>query len=76
MLKSYIRHRMADKNISDIVDIERNTGVSRNTIRKLFRSVDLETIKVSTLMRLCDFFECKMSELLEYVPDNYVPEDK
>lgn len=59
---------MADKNISDIIEIERETGVSRNTIRKLFRGVNLDTIKVSTLIKLCDFFECKMSDLLEYEP--------
>lgn len=67
---------MTDKNISDIVEIERKTGVNRNTIRKLFRGVKLEAIKVSTLMKLCDYFECKMSELIEYVPDGYVPQNE
>lgn len=69
MLKSYIRHRMADKNIYDLVEIERATGISHNTVRKLYRNKELETIKVSTLIRLCDYFDCKLSELLEYVPN-------
>ncbi len=69
MLKSYFRHRMADKNIYDLVEIEQKTGISHNTIRKLYRGTDLETMKVSTLIRLCDYFECSMSQLLEYIPD-------
>ena len=72
MLKSYIRHRMADNNIYELVEIERETGISHNTLRKLYRGKDLETIKVSTLIRLCDFFHCPMSELLEYIPDTEI----
>jgi len=70
MLKCYVRHRMADKQIDGVLQLAELSGVCRNTITKLYRSKDVETIKVDTLMRLCDALECKLSDLVEYTPDN------
>ncbi len=72
MLKCYIRHRMADKNIDDIKQLMDISGVGRNTINKLFRNKDVETTKVETLMRLCDALECDLSQLVEYKPDSKI----
>lgn len=69
MLKCYIRHRMADKKIDDISQLIELSGVSRNSINKLYRGKDVETTKIETLMRLCDALECKLSDLVEYIPD-------
>lgn len=69
MLKCYVRHRMADNNIDDILELMKLSGLSRNTINKLYRNVGIETIKVDTLMRLCDAFNCPLSDLIEYTPD-------
>ncbi|MDR1629350.1 MAG: helix-turn-helix transcriptional regulator [Oscillospiraceae bacterium] len=69
MLKCYLRHRMADKNIDDVLELMKLSGVSRNTINKLYRNKEVETIKVETLIRLCKSLECKMSDLVEYVPE-------
>ena len=69
MLKCYLRHRMADKNMDDILDLMQLSGVSRNTINKLYRNKGVETIKVETLVRLCKSLECKMSDLVEYIPE-------
>ena len=66
MLKSYLRHRMADKSVDDITQLIKISGVSRNSINKLFRSVNLETIKLETLIKLCDALECNLSDLIEY----------
>ena len=66
MLKSHIRHRMADRNIDDISELMALSGVSRNAINKLFRGVQLETLKPETLTRLCDALECDLSDLVEY----------
>lgn len=70
MLKCYIRHRMADNKIDDISELIQISGVSRNSINKLFRGVDVETAKVETLMRLCDALHCKLSDLVEYYPQD------
>ncbi len=66
MLKSYLRHRMADRNIDDITQLIEVSGVSRNSINKLFRGTNLETLKLETLVKLCDALECNLSDLIEY----------
>lgn len=66
MLKCYLRHRMADKNIDDIAELIEMSGISRNTINKLFRNKYIETIKIETLIKLCDALDCKLSDLIEY----------
>lgn len=69
MLKCYIRHRMADKKIDDITTLMELSGISRNSINKLFRGKGLETIKLETLIKLCDALGCKLSDLVEYSKD-------
>lgn len=69
MLKCYLRHRMADRNINDILELMQLSGVSRNTINKLYRNSKVETIKVETLIRLCKALHCNLSELVEYSPE-------
>ncbi len=69
MLKCYLRHRMADCNIKDIQQLMEVSGVSRNAINKLFRGENVESTKVETLIRLCNTFGCKLSDLVEYIPD-------
>lgn len=66
MLKSYLRHRMADRSIDDITQLIEISGVSRNSINKLFRGANLETLKLETLIKLCDALECNLSDLVEY----------
>ena len=66
MIKNYIRHRMADRQIDDITELIELSGVSRNTINKLYRNSHVETIKLETLMRLCDALCCDLSDLIEY----------
>ena len=61
---------MADNRIDDITELMRLSGISRNSINKLYRETDIETIKLETLFRLCNTFNCKLSDLLEYIPDS------
>ncbi|MDD4494380.1 MAG: helix-turn-helix transcriptional regulator [Eubacteriales bacterium] len=60
---------MADRNIDDILELMRLSGVSRNTINKLYRNKEVETVKVETIIRLCKSLKCKMSDLVEYIPE-------
>jgi len=69
MLKCYIRHRMADKKIDDIAELMQLSGLSRNSINKLYRGKGVESVKIETLMKLCDAFGCKLSDVVEYTPD-------
>lgn len=69
MLKSNLRVLMAEHRIDDITELMEKSGLSRNSINKLYKETQLETIKLETLFKLCDTFQCKLSELIEYVPE-------
>ncbi len=60
---------MAKHRIDDITELMEKSGLSRNSINKLYREAHLETIKLETLFKLCDMFQCKLSDLIEYVPE-------
>ena len=68
MINCYLRHRMADRKIDDITELMKISNVSRNTINKLFRGNSLETLRLDSIIKLCDALGCKMSDLVEYVP--------
>ncbi|MFR1671414.1 MAG: helix-turn-helix domain-containing protein [Candidatus Gastranaerophilaceae bacterium] len=49
-------------------DIAESTGISRNTISCL-RNNKTKRYDSSTLNALCKYFNCKISDILEYIPD-------
>ena len=69
MLKCNLRKLMAERKIDDISDLMRLSGVSRNSINKLYKEYDIETTKLETLMKLCDALKCKLSDLIDYTPN-------
>ena len=69
MLKCNLRKLMAERKIDDISDLMRLSAVSRNSINKLYRENDIETIKLETLMKLCNALRCNLSDLIEYLPE-------
>ncbi|MGG6310108.1 helix-turn-helix domain-containing protein [Paenibacillus macerans] len=70
MIKCNIRVLMAEHRIDDITELMERSGLSRNSINKLYRETSIETTKLETLLKLCDTFECKLSDLIEYTPGN------
>ncbi|WP_019640775.1 helix-turn-helix domain-containing protein [Paenibacillus fonticola] len=70
MIKCNIRVLMAEHRIDDITELMERSGLSRNSINKLYKEINIETTKLETLLKLCDTFECKLSDLIEYTPDN------
>ncbi len=44
------------------------TGLSTATISKLMQGENID-VKLSTINKLCEFFKCELSELVEYHPD-------
>ncbi|GIO84035.1 hypothetical protein J25TS5_09670 [Paenibacillus faecis] len=69
MIKCNIRVLMAEHRIDDITELMNRSGLSRNSINKLYKEINIETTKLETLLKLCDTFECKLSDLIEYTPD-------
>lgn len=69
VIKCNIRELMAEHRIDDITELMVRSGLSRNSINKLYRETNIETTKLETLFKLCDTFNCKLSDLIEYVPE-------
>ena len=67
-----IRILMAQHKIDDIQELMNRSGLSRNAINRLYKGTDeeIKTSSLKTLITLCDVFNCKLSDLLEYVPDS------
>ncbi|MGG3509829.1 helix-turn-helix transcriptional regulator [Paenibacillus lautus] len=68
IIKCNLRKLMAEHRIDDITELMAKSGLSRNSINKLYREIYIETAKLETLFKLCDTFNCKLSDLIEYVP--------
>jgi len=75
MIIVHLRELMARKKIDNIKQLMEESKLSRNAINKLYRENDVESIKLETLMRLCDYFHCHLSQLIEYIPDNQKKRD-
>ncbi|WP_308640463.1 helix-turn-helix domain-containing protein [Paenibacillus nuruki] len=76
MLKCNLRILMAEHRIDDITELMKLSGLSRNSINKLYREENVETTKLETLFKLCDTFRCQLSDLIEYQPDQEEAENK
>jgi len=51
-----------------IVDVARETGLHRNTITLLYKETATR-IEIDTLNKLCQLFDCEVTDLLEYEKD-------
>jgi putative transcriptional regulator len=72
MIKVHLSRIMGEKRLK-ISDLERLTkdngnGLHRNGITKLYNE-KTDGIKFETLNELCKALECKVGDLIEYVPD-------
>jgi putative transcriptional regulator len=75
MLESHLRDIMAQFKIDDISELMQTTGISRNSINKLYKETDMESLKLETLIKICDTFQIRLSSLIEYIPDSLFEED-
>ena len=74
MIKCNIRVLMAERRIDSITDLIKSSGISRNSINKLWRNNEDEiaTVKIETLIKLCNCFNCQLSSLIEYSPQETI----
>ena len=69
MLKCNIGYLMVDHKIKTITELVNLTGLSRDTLTKIRDHSKLETVKLETYLKLCDYFKCNLSDLIEYIPE-------
>lgn len=71
MLKIKIGYLMVDHKIKSVAELSRRTSIHRDTLRKLVNDERAETITMENLIKLCDFFQCTLNDLIEYTPEPF-----
>lgn len=68
MVRCHLSRLMGERKLK-VIDVSRDTGIHRNMVTLLYREtatrVDLESIEA-----LCKYFDCTVSDLFEYVPED------
>ncbi|MBP6006472.1 MAG: helix-turn-helix transcriptional regulator [Rhodoferax sp.] len=62
------KKRFADGKRFSIIEVATATGLSRVTLSKILNQKGYGT-GTDTIDRLCDFFGCKVEDLMEHLPD-------
>jgi putative transcriptional regulator len=73
VIRVRLRELIAEKHyregqLTTITEIARVIGVHRTTLTKMASNPENNT-STETLDRLCGYFNCRVDQLLEYVPD-------
>lgn len=67
MIKIHLSRLMGEHK-EKIADLQRETGLARNTISGLYQE-STARIDLVTLDKLCKHYGCKIEELIQYVDD-------
>ena len=59
--------RLLGEHKEKIADLQRGTGLARNTLAGLYRE-DVARIDLETLDKICTHYGCSVADVLEYVP--------
>ena len=72
MIKIHLS-RLLGEHKKRIADLQRDTGLARNTLAGLYRD-DVARIDRNTLNLLCGYFNCGVGDLIEWVSDAPQPD--
>lgn len=75
MIKSKLGYIMLDKKIKSVSELARLTNISRDTLTKLYNETKVDTVSLGMIFKLCDFFDCEIQDLIEYIPDDETSTD-
>lgn len=76
MIRYRIQELLADRQFREgrrvtLIELAEATGISRVTLSKMVNQRGYSTL-TDHLDRLCRFFQCRLEELAEYVPDEEI----
>jgi putative transcriptional regulator len=67
MLKFNLKKLLFDRDMN-MSDLHRKSGVRYNTINAYYHGY-IKRMNVADLVKLCETLNCKLSGIIEYVPD-------
>ena len=74
MIRFLINELLSDKQFKEgrritLVEVSEATGINRMTLSKMINHKGYSGV-TDNLDKLCRFFDCKIEELIEYIPDD------
>ncbi len=70
MIKCHLSMLMGKRKLK-ITDLARETGINRGTITRLYHET-ASRIELDVVNILCEYFDCDVCELFEYIDDSIV----
>lgn len=67
VIRCHLARLMGEKKLK-IVDVARETGLNRNTVTLLYKET-AQRIDLEAIDKLCELFDCEVSDLLERVSE-------
>lgn len=73
MIRFLINELLSEKQFKEgrritLIEVSEATGINRMTLSKMINHKGYSTV-TDNLDKLCTFFECKIEDLIEYIPD-------
>jgi DNA-binding Xre family transcriptional regulator len=79
MIRNHFKRLLADKEFAEsrtinLIEVAREADIHRNTLTRLAND---QTYKIGTdvLDKLCGYFNCRVEQLIEYVPGVRLKDD-
>ena len=74
MIRFKIQEMIAEKQFKEgkritLIEVAQATGINRMTLSRMINTRGYSTV-TDNLDKLCTFFNCKIQDLAEYVPDS------
>lgn len=66
MIKVHLSRLLGEKKMN-VAELARQSGLHRNGIAKLYNE-ETDGIKFETLEKLCEVLECRVEDIIEYIP--------
>lgn len=67
MIKIHLSRILGERRISQ-AELSRQTGIRPSTINDMYNEI-AERVNLSYLDRICEYLDCSLSDLMEYIPD-------
>jgi putative transcriptional regulator len=73
LIKCHLSRLLGERKLK-ISDISVATGINRGTLSRLYQET-AERVDLEVINALCRYFNCKVQDLFEYIPDeNFNPD--
>lgn len=74
MIETRLHILMAEKRMNQ-KDLAEATGIGKNTISRYYNNTWTK-INKEDISKLCEFFDCKIEDILYYVPNDKISSEK